>query len=125
MGTSLFQVSIQESINRFRALNKRLEKDVAALGHEVDALKETSDRLGKSLAAFDDIRKEMDAYAKKSGVKIDEVFKQTQGIFDSMSQLQDKQEQTILMKAYTDLEFKDDTEGMTLKEWKRFCTRVP
>jgi len=123
--SSLFTVSIQESINRFRALNGRLEKEIEGLSTEVDKLEETSKKMAEELKQFDDIRTQMEACASEAGVEVSELFKQTTGVFDSMRDVQAQQEYALLRKIAADIEFMDDSEGMTLKEFQRFCVRVP
>jgi len=123
--SSLFTVSIQESINRFRALNGRLEKEIAGLGTEVDKLEETSKQMAEELKQFDDIRKQMESCAADAGVEVTELFQQTTGVFDSMKNVQEQQEYALLRKIAADIEFMDDSEGMNLKEFQRFCVRVP
>jgi len=123
--SSLFTVSIQESINRFRALNGRLEKEIEGLSTEVDKLEETSKKMAEELKQFDDIRTQMEACAAESGVEVTQLFTQTTGVFDSMKNVQEQQEYALLRKIAADIEFMDQSEGMTLKEFQRFCVRVP
>mmetsp|Transcript_44302 Transcript_44302/g.122636 ORF Transcript_44302/g.122636 Transcript_44302/m.122636 type:complete len:264 (+) Transcript_44302:117-908(+) len=123
--SSLFQATIQESINRFRALNSKLEEEVKQLSSEVDVLTGTSDRLSKHLESFEGIRRDMEAYAEKSGKSFDEIFGKTSSVFDEMNKMQLQKEKVLLEKVYTDLEFMDSQEGMTFTEFRRFCTRVP
>merc|ERR1719362_1326506 len=81
--------------------------------------------MAKELEQFDDIRKQMESCAADAGVEVTELFKQTTGVFDSMKDVQEQQEYALLRKIAADIEFMDDTEGMTLKEFQRFCVRVP
>lgn len=119
--TSLFQVSIQEMIDRFRSLNKRFVKANEDLAKQVDELVATSDKMGACLQEYSDIRTKMEEFATAQGVTFDKAFDEVTGVFDNISKAQTEQEQVILMKAYTDLEFFDGQEGMSEKEWKRFC----
>mmetsp|Transcript_73232 Transcript_73232/g.177028 ORF Transcript_73232/g.177028 Transcript_73232/m.177028 type:complete len:267 (+) Transcript_73232:41-841(+) len=123
--STLFQVTIQESIDRFRALNNRLEKEVEMLGTEVEGLEATSEQLESQLKEFDGIRKEMEACAEAAGVQFQDFFKQTNDIFGSMSSVQKQQDMALLEKAAADIEFLDSSAGMSFTEFKRFCKTVP
>merc|ERR1712048_385000 len=105
--------------------NRRLDKDVKELSSEVDVLTKSSDQLGEQLKAFDDLRTEMEAYAKQNNTTLDALMGNMTGVFDKMRELQMEHEATLLLKCFTDLEFKDDEEGLTFAEWRRFCARVP
>jgi len=123
--SALFQVTIQESINRFRALNSRLQKDVELLSHEVDNLNATSDKFAEQLKQFADIKQQMQEYSATAGVEFDSLFSKTCGVFETMGRVQFEQERTLLLKIAADVEFMDNEEGMTFREFKRFCLRAP
>jgi len=123
--STLLQVTIQESINRFTALNNRLGKEVEGLSKEVDGLTETSERLAAELKEFDGIRTEMEQYAAEAGIEFKDLFNKTSGIFDSMGNAQDQSEFVLLQKVAADIEFMDNKAGMTFPEFRRFCMRVP
>jgi len=123
--STLFQVTIQDSINKFTALNNRLEKEVGELAQEVNGLEATSEQLAEQLTAFDGIRAQMEECAKNSGVEFQELFAKTTSVFSSMTDVQKKQDYALLEKAAADIEFMDNQAGMTLQEFKRFCKTVP
>lgn len=122
---SLFQVSIQESINRFRALNQKLEQEVLKLGKQVDTLTDTSAKLEAELDQFSEIRAAMESYAMESGVQLGSLLKESTEIFDKIARVSEKNDKAVLMKLAADVEFRDGDEGMTFKEFKTFCARVP
>lgn len=122
---SLFQVSIQESINRFRALNQQLAKEVAKLGKQVDTLQDTADKLQDELENFGEIREAMELYALESGMEMGELLKESGEMFEKMNRAAKKNDMALLQKLAADVEFRDGDEGMTFKEFKAFCARVP
>lgn len=123
--STLFQVTIQESINRFRALNGRLQQDIDGLSNTVNGLHEMSEKFKSQLEQFADIRLQMEDYAKGAGLHFDEVFSNTAGVFENMKKVQTQQAVTLLRKTAADVEFMDNCEGLNLQEWKRFCLRAP
>lgn len=123
--TALLQVTMQESINRFRALNNRLERDIAGLSKSVEGLQATREKFQNQLDQFADIRVQMSDYAKEAGLQFDEVFSQTTSVFDNMHKMQTQQAILMLKKTATDVEFMDNAEGVNFTEWKRFCLRAP
>lgn len=122
---TLFQVSIQESINRFRALNQKLAQEVAKLGKQVNTLEDTSAKLEAELDQFGEIRAAMESYAMESGVEFNSMLKESTEIFDKIARVSAKNDKAVLMKLAADVEFRDGDEGMTFREFKTFCARVP
>merc|ERR1712096_226051 len=114
------------SINRFRALNNRFARSIKNLKNEVDCLQETSEKLKVELHEFDGIRVDMEEYAKKHGMKFDDIFKKITGIFDTMNDVQIVEDRTVLLKIAADVEFQVDRRtGMNKDEFHRFCRQVP
>lgn len=123
--STLFQVTLQESINRFRAMNGRLERDIAGLSNSVEGLQATRQKFRDQLGQFGDIRAQMGEYAAAAGLQFDEVFSKTTDVLENMEKMQTQQTITLLKKTAADVEFMDNVEGVNLSEWRRFCLRAP
>lgn len=109
---------LQELVDRFRALNKRLEKNI-------DRLEQTSAELRDELEQFKELKEQLQAFAKEQNTDFKEVFSKISSLFTKMSDTARLQQVQILQQLAQGLEFMDDEEGISRTEWRRFVSRVP
>merc|ERR1712176_1404387 len=83
------------------------------------------DKLGQSLAQFNELRRQMETEAANMGIQLDEFQEAAAGMFNTMTELQSEQEIILLERIAADVEFRDAEIGLSYTEWEIFCSRVP
>lgn len=117
---------MQDQIDRFRALNKKLEANCARMEADLHDLKQVSDRMHQELDNFKDVKQQMEQIAKDQGVEFKDMMSKCGHVFDGLKRKNREQMRLILEQTQASVEFSlDGGEGMNRNEFKRFAARLP
>jgi len=117
---------MKEQVDKFRALNKRLERNLGRLEEDINGLKDTCDNMHSELEGFKKLKEQMQAYASEQGEGFKDVYEKVSGIYDGMKEAVHEQQRQLLMQTAQNLEFAlDGEEGMNEDEFNKFCERLP
>jgi len=102
-------------------LSENLEK----MEENIETLKKSNDKLHNELQAMENLRKNLEIYAKENDSNLKKVIEDINGSFKKLEEITKENEKILLYKIAQDLEFMDNRAGMSKEEYRRFIQRVP
>jgi len=109
---------LKESVNGLAEQNDKLEETLTAMTSQYDILQEEMEK-------FAELRESLSSFAADSNEDLSQMVQKTMTKFDAMDSLMHDNEVVLLQQLAADVEFLDESDGMSEKEWNRFHTRLP
>jgi len=110
--------NLKGNVQGLAVQNDKLEETLKAMTEQYDILEE-------GMKKFDDLRETLSAVATDADENMSEMIGKTMDKFNQMDTLLHDNEIVLLQQLAADVEFLDESEGMSEREWKRFHTRLP
>jgi len=140
-GANHFRIllGLKEQVDKMSKLNREFRAENAALQQEVDklsrareqlssveaGLKESNRKLKENVEKFRELDKNLKKLADSNIEGLDKLQKSSQQVMKTMQESLIRHEKEILNKVFDHLEFGDDQEGLTEKEFDNFWDQMP
>merc|ERR1719215_2059866 len=109
----------------FAASNDKLKQQCEKLHGSVDKMKANADTLREQLTGLKSLQQTMGKYKDSMGSDFKESMKKAQDMTEKLDRMTNENTKTLLFKVAQDLEFMDDEEGLSKKEYEAFLLRIP
>lgn len=123
---------LRETQSQLESANTELKGSVQGLSEQNDKLEATLEKmtaqydlLEEEMKKFDELRETLSSMSADASENMAEMIQQTMSKFDDMDRLLHDNEVVLLQQLAADVEFLDDSEGMSENEYKRFYRRLP
>eukprot|EP00928_Gymnodinium_smaydae_P056109 TRINITY_DN39537_c0_g1_i1.p1 TRINITY_DN39537_c0_g1~~TRINITY_DN39537_c0_g1_i1.p1 ORF type:complete len:274 (+),score=106.28 TRINITY_DN39537_c0_g1_i1:61-882(+) len=109
----------------FAASNEKLKKQCEQLHGNVDKMKANADTLREQLNGLKSLQATMGKYKDSMGADFKESMQKAKDMTEKLDRMTNENTKTLLFKVAQDLEFMDDEEGLSKKEYDAFLLRIP
>jgi len=110
--------ALKDNVNKLNEQNEKLNATLAEMTTQ-------NDRLQEDMKQFDELRGEMMAHAENAGEEFSEMVRETMAKYEQMDDLFRSNEVVLLRQLAAQVEFMDQSEGMDIREFKRYKARLP
>jgi len=109
---------LKENVNEMNAMNEELNGTMTQMGTEFEEMNE-------AMKGFDELRENLSMMSEESGQDMSELIQKAQQTYKQMDDLVRDNEEVLLSQIAADVEYVDRGEGISEREFKRFCARLP
>eukprot|EP00928_Gymnodinium_smaydae_P012590 TRINITY_DN1456_c0_g1_i1.p1 TRINITY_DN1456_c0_g1~~TRINITY_DN1456_c0_g1_i1.p1 ORF type:complete len:295 (+),score=88.49 TRINITY_DN1456_c0_g1_i1:57-887(+) len=109
----------------FAAANEKLKAQCEQLHANVDKMKANADTLREQLTGLKQLQQTMGKYKDSMGSDFKASMQKAQEMTEKLDRMTKENTKTLLYKVAQDLEFMDDEEGLSKKEYDEFLLRIP
>jgi len=102
-----------------------LTEQVDKLETTVESLKSSNDKLHNELTSLENLRQNLERYAKENQDDFEKVLNDINSSFKRLENITKSNEQVLIARVAQDLEFMDAQVGMQREEYERFVQRIP
>merc|ERR1712034_162358 len=117
--------TIEFQVQRLADQNAAYKTHNNRLMTSVIHLKQTTESLNGELTKFQKLRDSLEGYAEKENEDISDAIKHLVDLHDNIRKLTAENERVLLERIVQDVEFLDNEQGITKKEYERFLDRIP
>ena len=110
----------------------KMEMEINALKEEngklhvsIDELKNLNNSLRTEIEDFRKLKENLARFAKEQNEDFHKVLENINDNYERINNLLYENERVLMMKVAQDVEFMDDKEGMSKREYQRFVDRIP
>ncbi len=102
-----------------------LKENISDMQESIDDLKKNNDHLHSELKSLEELRINLEEYAKTNKADFSKILGDVNSSFDKLEKITMANERTLMYRIAQDLEFLDQKEGMSKIEYERFVQRIP
>jgi len=117
--------TIEFQVQRLAEQNEVYKTHNNRLMSSVTHLKQTTESLNGELIKFQKLRDSLEGYAEKENADISDAIQHLVGLHDNIKKLTAENERVLLERVVQDIEFLDNEQGITKREYERFLNRIP
>ena len=114
----------QSEIDTLKSTKNELKVQVDDIQAETDKLQQDVDQLDEQLKEFDELRNSLQDIASDSQ-DINDMINGINGMYDDMRSMMLETEKAKLFEAYYDVQFLDNDDGLSEREYKRLLNKLP
>lgn len=117
---------MKEQVDKYRALNQRLESNLHRLEDQTGELRVTADDMHAELEGLKNVKEQMQSFLTDENKDFQAVYRGVVETEETLRQNCKEQQRQLLQQTAQNFEFAlDGEEGMSKEEFDKFCERVP
>eukprot|EP00494_Astrolonche_serrata_P034250 UN34519 len=123
---------LEQTKNEFETHNKDLDEQVESIEEankgmqtNLEKLTKQTDELEAQYEQFSKLQKSIQKYAEENEMEMAQALEQQNKLFHKLERLMGDNASTLLQQIASDMEFEDQEEGMSKKEYDEWFARIP
>lgn len=109
---------LKDNVNEMNTQNEVLNGTMEQMGTEFE-------EMNAAMKGFDELRENLSMMSEESGQDMSELIEKAQQTYKQMDDLVRDNEEVLLSQIVADVEYVDRGEGISKREFARFCARLP